>query len=520
MIESKEQLETLLSDYVDGNLADDQVASVEAYLQANPGVRDAVNRLMIDSEALRSLPRVNAPYDFSDDVRGQLERDLLLDDSMSSYPRGRRLSPVLLTTAAMLMLSLGVGSVAYWVLANRPATFLDVASNAPAPGGGSATRENESRDRVADSAMEPVDDLPAPTAPTTARTAHPPMAESFAARSVAAREMPVTKAVLPPDVAELIVDSPRYHRRARAIVIDADQAMPASETVEAFIGIAGIRAETLSYDATRNRALARPSQPLADASSQGQTQTSGVLSNVAPDPTLQALASGPLQPDLPEPQVLMAVGLTDAQADALQQSLQEQLGESGAIAYEVIEVRQHKAEAKAGNELGKVLPEADRAGAEFAKDQLAPATQPVLINVGDQLVVTLTDPDASNLKTRHDVTVDADGMIQLPMLERVKAGAMTIASLQKSIADAYINRNLIRQPIVEIDVPGRFSVTSADAKQALHVEDEKLKFLDKVAADPGERSDLIDIYLVVRGQRVEEAPTTAPATTAPATQPG
>ncbi len=561
MNESKEQLETLLSDYVDGNLTGGQLASVESYLDANPGVRDAVNRLMIDSEALRSLPRVTAPFDFSEDVRGQLERDLLLDGTQVSFPRRRRISSFVATAAAMLIIFVGIGGGAYWILSNRPAPFLDVAMNSPegpAEEVDRATKPEESpkleevgrieserssrTDTGADSVTKSLA-LNEPTASTPAAIAAPVLSDDgFIVRSnddvrksVAMRRESFAKQA-PDDVVQLVDEAPRYNRRAIAIVIDAKDAGPAKAAVNDYLAFNSVRSQALSYDAARNRAL-RPeregAEAIADSSQQlTGSQVSGVLTNSAESPVTQAMggASAIFAGGVPShPQVVLAIGLTDTQVDDLHSTLLKDIGSDHAQAFELGDADSLRLLQSANADLSKNL-NADRDVPAAAEDQKVATSQPTILATGDALVITLIDPDASNLKTRRDVTIDASGDIELPQLDKVRAAGMTLQALRASIVSQYIDRKLVRDPLVNIELAtAADSVakkseevkavdplpTSKDGEKSLPAGDGT--FADKEKMDAAD-ADLLDVFIVLRGQSpaIVNTPATQPATPAEA----
>ena len=568
MNESKEQLETLLSDYVEGNLVGDELKSVESYLDSNPGVRDAVNRLMIDSEALRSLPRVNAPFDFSEDVRGQLERDLLLDDGNSGHPRRKRISSTLMAMAAMLMIFVGIGGTAYWILSNRPAPFLDVALHAPSSSEADkesrpdnlpalSTPEESSGKPMTDSMSQPDDMLERPSGPTAAMSAA--KTDTFAdkssdnLKSLAGGALSATRA--PAEVAELIGEAPRYNARAVVLVIDADHADSANETVQAYFAANSVRSVALSYDATRNRAILPQSVPERDAvadsrqEQQAGSQVSGVLTNASTDPIAQAMrrARGAVfSADESQPQVVLASGLTSSQTIELQASLQSSLGERQAIAYEVADYDSNFQIKDIGvDKAAENKANVDDAGADLKRDAesrlevgskalpleqtpVSPSSQPALLSAGDRLIITLMDPNASNLKSQQRVVIDAVGNIELPMLKSIKASEMTLAALRVSIVDQYISSKLMREPIVNVEMDVKPDAATTQPVEVAAVMAERASG-DLTRSEIGQAEslkkqgtqELIDVFLVVCRKSPTSQPTMlpAPAEASPATQP-
>jgi protein involved in polysaccharide export with SLBB domain len=122
-----------------------------------------------------------------------------------------------------------------------------------------------------------------------------------------------------------------------------------------------------------------------------------------------------------------------------------------------------------------------------------PATRaaPSAIRAGERLRVTLVDPDAFDLRTQHDVTVDPTGGIALPSLERVDAAGQSVDGLRRAIAEAYQSAKLIRRPVVKVE-----SIQSGARSK-----------------EPADPSQLLDLYVVIR------RPTTAPAATQPTSMP-
>lgn len=128
MSNDAEHLEALLAEYVDGQLDVASAKLVEDHLAKNPAIRAAVEQMTLDRAALQSLPRVNAPADLSEDLRGRLERDLLLNSSEPiGAARSPRFSISVAAIAAMVTIGLGLTGIAYVLLGNRPKPFPEVA---------------------------------------------------------------------------------------------------------------------------------------------------------------------------------------------------------------------------------------------------------------------------------------------------------------------------------------------------------------------------------------------------------
>ncbi|MFP4145501.1 MAG: hypothetical protein ACLFV3_10195, partial [Phycisphaeraceae bacterium] len=72
--------QNLLLDYLEGELPPDRAAEVDAMLERDPRLRQLMNRLAADREALRDLPGEDPPAAMVDDAIASLERDMLLGD--------------------------------------------------------------------------------------------------------------------------------------------------------------------------------------------------------------------------------------------------------------------------------------------------------------------------------------------------------------------------------------------------------------------------------------------------------
>ncbi len=68
----------VLLDYVEGELSSAARSEVERQLAADPALRELVQAMQSDREALRSLPRLDPPVHTRGDAEHALERDLLL----------------------------------------------------------------------------------------------------------------------------------------------------------------------------------------------------------------------------------------------------------------------------------------------------------------------------------------------------------------------------------------------------------------------------------------------------------
>lgn len=115
-----ESTEMLLADYLEGNLAPDRRAEIDAYLSAHPKERAVIDQLAAQRGLLAALPRESAPADVRDAVQSQLERSMLLESLSeigSEKAVGMRSRPQTLALAAMVVLSLGMGVAIYTIIA-------------------------------------------------------------------------------------------------------------------------------------------------------------------------------------------------------------------------------------------------------------------------------------------------------------------------------------------------------------------------------------------------------------------
>lgn len=571
MSNEAEHLEAMLAEYVDGQLDPASARVVEEHLAANPATRAAVEQMKLDRAAVGALPRMNAPADLSEDLRGRLERDLLLNADPITATKTRRLSPPVAALAAMLMLGVGVASLAYVLLSDRPKPYMATNVDGPAArpeteggeGASAATSESapvagrkledrdnalkrdnfaarkalpadesvaadathanatESKDAAASNeatamggAATPADsatlnvDRTAPGTAAAASTAAPALAAHDAALgttpvpdepklSIAAAPTPrepalaVTDASLPPDAAAALpIQTLDPSRRSLVVVVDSSHALDALAFASRFAG-------------EGERAL--------EVTEAGQQLTTRARK------TASATAEAP-----PAELAVVARGLAEPAAIAFQNEL-NRVDERGARVFDVtppaaaaapISTPPQPAEATtqaaglAGGDSARAMrPRADQpierralvassaeaAGAAPTTAATTPTTRPAapigpaLIRNGERLRVTLTDPDAFDLRTQHDVTVDAMGNIALPSLDALPAAGKSSETLRTAIVDAYRTANLMRRPIVKVE-----SIDTGAASR-----------------DP---SQLIDLYVVIRNRLPEVQPASQPAT--------
>jgi hypothetical protein len=144
MEQKSEQLEQLLAGYIDGTLTADELRQVEALLSSDPKLAAEMKALVDDSEMLRRLPTTKAPIDFSDALGAQQERELLLGGP-APIARPQRLGVPAYAVAAMVLMGVAIGVVAWTILGDRPGLNDAIALNSPKAG------QDAAKDRAPDS---------------------------------------------------------------------------------------------------------------------------------------------------------------------------------------------------------------------------------------------------------------------------------------------------------------------------------------------------------------------------------
>jgi hypothetical protein len=132
-----ENIEAMLCAYVEGDLDAAGRAQIEKHLQEHPQHRKLMDDLIAMRDMVRSLPRVKAPMDVGESLRGQVERSILLDDSAGraepTEPGSRW--PQLMAIAAVLLLFVSLLLVLYKALGPtlKPPVFTESAASPKAP---------------------------------------------------------------------------------------------------------------------------------------------------------------------------------------------------------------------------------------------------------------------------------------------------------------------------------------------------------------------------------------------------
>ncbi len=161
MSDIQENTEAKLAAYIDGDLDGSDRAEIEKLLEQNPNYRRVLDQLRQTRQLLRGLPRESAPPELCEIFNSQLERSVLLDGITEQRPRSGPLNrwPQFMMAAAVVLLTVGLGTVVYFVLPkSRPP--LRVAQNSAAPGAGlydaqptSAEDEEDLYDRSPNSSL-------------------------------------------------------------------------------------------------------------------------------------------------------------------------------------------------------------------------------------------------------------------------------------------------------------------------------------------------------------------------------
>ena len=198
MSNDAEHLEALLAEYVDGGLDAASAKVVDDHLAKHPATRAAVEQMKLDREAVQSLPRVTAPADLSEDLRGRLERDLLLNVSPIGANRALRFSPPMAAIAAMVMVGLGLAGLAYTLLGNRPKPYPDVALHDAANDVETTTRS--ARLAASEAADAEQKSFALAGDPSTAITAKPTPSDTMRERPADSITASVAQAVIEPAI--------------------------------------------------------------------------------------------------------------------------------------------------------------------------------------------------------------------------------------------------------------------------------------------------------------------------------
>ncbi|MGD0461998.1 MAG: hypothetical protein ABSB74_05885 [Tepidisphaeraceae bacterium] len=124
-----ENIEAMLCAYIEGDLDAAGRAQIEKHLQDHPQHRKLIQELTAMRELVRGLPRVKAPMELGESLRGKVERSMLLGDTGDTpqqSARGNRW-PQVFAIAAVFLLCASLCLVLYKALGPtmKPAVFTE-----------------------------------------------------------------------------------------------------------------------------------------------------------------------------------------------------------------------------------------------------------------------------------------------------------------------------------------------------------------------------------------------------------
>ncbi|HEX4056207.1 MAG TPA: hypothetical protein VHX86_18255 [Tepidisphaeraceae bacterium] len=124
-----ENIEAMLCAYIEGDLDTAGRAQIEKHLQENPQHRKLIQELIAMRDLVRGLPRVKAPLDVGESLRGKVERSILLDDSPEAGREriGGSRWPQIFAVAAIFLLCASLCLILYRALGPtlRPPVFTE-----------------------------------------------------------------------------------------------------------------------------------------------------------------------------------------------------------------------------------------------------------------------------------------------------------------------------------------------------------------------------------------------------------
>ena len=161
MADSQEDIQAQLAEYIDGQLPPDQRVAIEEHLNANPSHLALVQELILQRDAIKSLPRAKAPMDLGDEIQGMLEREQLLKLELTREPRLMLLRPRLLAQAAIFALCVGIFFTAFRMIPGvKPVVVM-------MPHEEARTREADLSQEIADSSTPSLHKVEASSLPET-----------------------------------------------------------------------------------------------------------------------------------------------------------------------------------------------------------------------------------------------------------------------------------------------------------------------------------------------------------------
>ncbi len=124
-----ENIEAMLCAYIEGDTRRSGPRQIEKHLQDHPQHRKLIQELSAMRELVRELPRVKAPMELGESLRGKAERSLLLGDTGDAVQHGAHGNrwPQIFAIAAIFLLCASLGLVLYKALGPtmKPAVFTE-----------------------------------------------------------------------------------------------------------------------------------------------------------------------------------------------------------------------------------------------------------------------------------------------------------------------------------------------------------------------------------------------------------
>ncbi len=163
-------------------------------------------------------------------------------------------------------------------------------------------------------------------------------------------------------------------------------------------------------------------------------------------------------------------------------------------------------------------------------EDLQPNTNDYTIGRNDLIGVSITDLVAPNVETVRTTRVSEGGMVSLPLLEPIKAAGLTEAQMERAIAKAYKDANLIQNANVSVSVTEArarsFSILGAISQPGQYaILNSEFRLLDALVLARDVTSPVgIEYAYIIRqlnpGGADQPKPTTVPSAQPPAVQPG
>jgi hypothetical protein len=124
-----ENIEAMLCAYIEGDLDAAGRAQIEKHLQDHPQHRKLIQELSAMRDLVRGLPRIKAPMEIGESLRGKVERSILLGDSGDTEEQSEHGNrwPQMFAIAAIFLLCASLGLVLYKALGPtmKPPVFTD-----------------------------------------------------------------------------------------------------------------------------------------------------------------------------------------------------------------------------------------------------------------------------------------------------------------------------------------------------------------------------------------------------------